>query len=260
MDVLYEVMKIHRALRILAAGVIAFGGTIDSGRAQGIPGKVRQLLVSVAPGWDTSQGVLRLYERPDASVPWRPAGDGNIPVLYGRNGLAWGLGILPVPSGLSKKEKDGRAPAGCFAIGTVYGYAGKLPKGSDFRYRQVSEWDAWPDDPQNPFYNQHVVIDPKQGIPEWFQKQKMRHGDPAYAWLVEIRHNSGPIRPGAGSAIFMHIRRGANRPSAGCTTMEEDNLVQVIRWLRTDMNPHYVLLPRKEYERLQVSWGLPAFP
>ena len=39
----------------------------------------------------------------------------------------------------------------------------------------------------------------------------MRSGDFAYHWLIEIRHNSDPPVPGAGSAIFFHIRRGVNQ-------------------------------------------------
>ena len=57
----------------------------------------------------------------------------------------------------------------------------------------------------------------------------MRSGDFAYRWLVEIRHNADPPVPGYGSAIFFHIRRGPSRPSAGCTTMAEKNLVELIR-------------------------------
>ena len=95
-------------------------------------------------------------------------------------------------------------------------------------------------------------------VPAWFEKQKMRHGDFAYRWLVEIRHNSDPPAPDAGSAIFFHIRRGATRPTAGCTTMAEENLVKLIRTRRADARPHYALLPRSEYEAKWKAWGLPS--
>lgn len=252
-------MRFHRSPQSWLVALLALGGG-HLASAQSIPDSVRQLIVSVAPGWDSTQGVLRQYERGGAGQPWKAVGERNIPVLYGRNGLAWGLGVLPAPTGRNKIEKDGRAPAGCFAIGIVYGYAGKLPKGSEYPYRQVSLWDAWPDDPENPHYNQHIVINPKQGVPAWFEKQKMRHNDPAYNWLIEVRHNSDPVRKGAGSAIFMHTRRGPTRPTAGCTTMTEEDLISLIRWLRADQRPHYVLLPRAEYDKLRPQWGLPPAP
>ena len=88
----------------------------------------------------------------------------------------------------------------------------------------------------------------------------MRHNDFAYRWLVEIRHNSDPPVPGGGSAIFFHIRRGVNRPTAGCTTMAEANLVRMITWLRAAQHPCYVLLPAKDYEDKEKAWGLPILP
>jgi L,D-peptidoglycan transpeptidase YkuD (ErfK/YbiS/YcfS/YnhG family) len=113
------------------------------------------------------------------------------------------------------------------------------------------------DDAGSPDYNKHVTVDPANP-PPWFDKEKMRHGDFAYRWLVEIRHNSDPPVPNGGSAIFFHIRRGPDRKTAGCTTMAEDELVKMIRWLRAEKHPHYVLLPRSEYEAKWKAWGLPS--
>ena len=86
----------------------------------------------------------------------------------------------------------------------------------------------------------------------------MRSGDFAYHWLIEIRHNSNPPVPGEGSAIFFHIRRGVNRPTTGCTTMAQDNLVKIITWLRAKRHPCYALLPAAEYEKKWRAWNLPS--
>jgi L,D-peptidoglycan transpeptidase YkuD (ErfK/YbiS/YcfS/YnhG family) len=85
----------------------------------------------------------------------------------------------------------------------------------------------------------------------------MRLRDFAYHWLVEIRHNSDPPVPGKGSAIFFHIRRGPAKPSAGCTTMAESDLITLIRWLRANANPRYVLMPAAEYEQRKAALKLP---
>ncbi len=62
--------------------------------------------------------------------------------------------------------------------------------------------------PALPDYNQHVTIPDPQHPPAWFDKMKMRHGDFAYRWLVEIRHNSDPIEPGRGQRdLFPHPAR-----------------------------------------------------
>lgn len=227
--------------------------------AQGavVPRDVKQLVVAVAPDWDSHGVRLQCFER--GRKTWKPVFAAPIPALVGRSGLAWGRGVHRIPEGSTaplKRERDGRAPAGVFALGRVFGYAPQLPEGAEYNYRQVTEWDAWVDDSSSEFYNRHVVVDP-QKVPEWFEKQRMRHGDFAYRWLLEIRHNADPPVPGAGSAIFFHIRRGEDRPTAGCTTMRESDLVAIIRWLRVKSKPHYVLLPQGEYERFREEWGLP---
>ena len=86
----------------------------------------------------------------------------------------------------------------------------------------------------------------------------MRSGDFAYHWLIDIQHNQNPAVPGAGSAIFFHIRRGLTRPTSGCTSMAAEDLLKIIRWLRADQHPAYALLPWPEYQRRWQSWGLPS--
>ena len=226
-------------------------------RAAGVPDDCTQLLVAVEPDWNAKEGELRLYERPRGGK-WTQEGD-MIPVLFGKNGLAWGSGIAGQgESGLRKKERDGRAPAGVFRLGKIYTYDAQLPGGSSFPFRQVTTADAWIDDPTHPEYNRFVTIPDPKNPPAWFEKQKMRHNDFAYRWLVEIRHNSDPPAAGDGSAIFFHIRRGVTRPTAGCTTMAEEELARVISWLKSAGRPCYALLPAAEYGKKWKTWNLPA--
>lgn len=216
---------------------------------------VTQLIVSLAPSWDAPRGRLLLLDR--TSEGWRPASP-VIAVLYGKHGLAWGRGVPGTEeTGRHKREGDGRAPAGLFAIGTIYGDDPRLPDGADFPYHQVTARDAWVDDPQHPLYNQHVVIDDPANPPAWFEKHRMRVGDAAFRWRVEIRHNAEPTLAGAGSVIFFHIRRGPERKTAGCTVMAQDDLLAMIRWLRSDRKPHYLLLPWADYPPRVATWGLP---
>jgi L,D-peptidoglycan transpeptidase YkuD (ErfK/YbiS/YcfS/YnhG family) len=246
-------MRMTLFLQRTLVTALAIIGLVAS--AQPLGDDVRQLIVSVAPDWSAWRGTLQRYER-GSDGQWRRVG-AKVPVLYGKNGLAWGRGVRGGEEpGLQKREGDGRSPAGVFAIGRIYGNDPRLPDGADFPFRQVTDEDAWPDDPKNPFYNQHVIVDEARP-PAWFASQRMRTGDPAYRWRVEIRHNADPIEPGAGSATFFHIRRGETRRTSGCTTMSERALQDMVVWLRAAANPHYVLLPRAEYERLTPEWLLP---
>jgi L,D-peptidoglycan transpeptidase YkuD (ErfK/YbiS/YcfS/YnhG family) len=185
------------------------------------------------------------------------------PALFGKSGLAWGNGVLPVPHGQngipSKREKDLRAPAGLFRVGMTFGYAPQAAKGITMPYYQVTARDCWIDDTAHPAYNRHIVVDPANP-PPWYAKQRMRLGDFAYEWMLEIRHNSDPIIPGHGSAIFFHIRRGPAKPTHGCTTMAKADLLTLLQRLRPRANPHYVLLPRAEYQARLAAWGLPPAP
>jgi L,D-peptidoglycan transpeptidase YkuD (ErfK/YbiS/YcfS/YnhG family) len=228
----------------------------SNARADGVPADCTQLIVGLAPTWNSMHGRMELFER-SRSGAWMPVSTA-FSVLFGKNGVAWGSGLAGQnETGLRKKERDGRAPAGVFRIGKIYSYDAQLPSSADYPFHQVTLADAWVDDAKSPDYNRFVTIDNLANPPPWFEKQKMRHNDFAYRWLVEIRHNSDPPIPGEGSAIFFHIRRGLNRPTSGCTTMAESDLVRLVAWLRAGRRPCYALLPASEYEKKWRLWDLP---
>jgi L,D-peptidoglycan transpeptidase YkuD (ErfK/YbiS/YcfS/YnhG family) len=233
---------------IFLAPVISHADALDK--------NVRQLVVAIAPDWNSSSGKMMRFERDAKGGAWIAQSDA-VPVLFGKNGLAWGRGVRGHDeAGLKKIERDKRAPAGIFEIGKIYTYDAKLPDGADYPFHQVTDADVWSDDPRSPNYNRHVVIDPKNP-PDNYSHERMRPGDAAYHWIIEIRHNENPVVPGAGSAIFFHTRRGETRPTSGCTTMSVENLVALIRWLRADKHPYYALLPLSEYRKKWRAWGLP---
>lgn len=246
----------HGAMRLCGLlALLLFLSCVPARTAPALDPTVTQLIVSIAPSWDAPRGKLMLLER--TTQGWQAASP-VIAVLYGKNGLAWGRGVAGTEEGgLQKREGDGRAPAGLFALGIIYGDDPALPDGAAYPYHQVTNRDAWIDDPKHPLYNQHVVIDDPANPPAWFEKHKMRLGDAAFRWRVEIRHNADPAVAGAGSVIFFHIRRGPERKTAGCTVMAEDDLLTMIRWLRADRSPHYLLLPWVEYAPRVERWGLP---
>lgn len=217
-----------------------------------------QIIVGIAPDWNSSHVTLQRYERAPGGA-WRPVG-GPVPGRLGRSGLVWGLGLHPVPPGAPvKREGDGRAPAGAFALGGAYGYADNVRRHPALPYHQVTEADMWVEDPKSPHYNRHLIN--PHGAPrnQWEQEQQMRQNDHAHSLKLFVAHNSGQrVVPNGGSAIFFHIWRDAgSRPSAGCTVMDEAALRELIAWVNPRSFPVYVLLPRAEYDRLRGPWGLP---
>ena len=221
-----------------------------------LPQNSRQCVVGIAEDWNSSLVTLRFFEKTGAG--WKQVG-GEWKGRLGRDGLVWGLGLHPVTEGaVVKREGDWRTPAGVFKIGGAWGYAADVFHDPKLSYEQVTARDLWIEDPASPLYNQHVRL--KTDISSaWEKKQQMKQDDPAHSLELFIAHNAPPAaRPGAGSAIFFHIwRGGGTKPTAGCTTMAEQNLRRLIAEIDPAKNPLYVILPRSEYERLRAGWKLP---
>ena len=193
---------------LLLALPLRFPAPAAAGSERALAPEVSQLIVSIAPTWDSPRGVLMLLEREGAE--WRAASP-VIPVLYGKHGLAWGRGVAGTDEpDRHKREGDGRAPAGVFALGTIFGDDPALPEGAMYPYRQVTARDAWVDDPHHPLYNRHVVIDDPAQPPPWFEKHRMRLGDAAFRWRVEIRRS--PAR--GASSFFTYAVVPTARPRA----------------------------------------------
>lgn len=218
-----------------------------------IPGS--QVAVSIADTWDSMTGQMWLLDR-DSDGKWKIK-HGPWRVIYGKSGLAWGIGLHPLQKGLQKVERDRRAPAGVFKIGTVYSNKDRPLKGAEkWPFYHVTAADAWIDDPELPDYNKIIRVDLKNP-PPWFEKQRMKIEDRTYTWRLLIEHNYPNPVPGMGSAIFFHFQRGENVPSAGCTVMPDAQMETLLRWLRPEGKPVLVQLPKAEYRRLWKIWDLP---
>ncbi len=221
-----------------------------------LPAASSQCIVATAEGWNSSHTTLAYFEK--SGGKWSqigPSWKGRL----GKNGMVWGRGLHPVPSGAPlKKEGDGRSPAGVFDLGGAWGYDRTIRKHPKLFYRQVTPRDLWVEDPASPHYNRTLVLD-REPATAWEKKQQMRQGDYPHSLKLFIAHNAPPkVVPHGGSSIFFHIWRGeGSRPTAGCTTMHEQNLRTVIARIDPNRRPLYVLLPAAEYQRLRPVWKLP---
>src|SRR5437879_3469226 len=81
--------------------------------ADGIPGDCTQLILGIAPTWNSMRGELRLFERARGG-DWVSVA-GPFPVLFGKNGVAWGTGLAgQYEPGLRKKGTRRTGPCGAF--------------------------------------------------------------------------------------------------------------------------------------------------
>lgn len=216
----------------------------------------RQLVLVTIPGWNADHGSLRTYTRDGGE--WREVG-GAAPVMVGRAGAAWGIGLHGARTGLQKREGDGRNPAGAFAIGTAFGYAASAVTALPYAPMQASHYCV--DVDASPLYNRIVdanVVgaDAVAGSTEPMRRDLHAGGDQRYRLGFVIEHNKAG-RPGAGSCIFAHLWKSPTDATAGCTAMDEAVMTRLLSWLQPARNPIFVLLPEHEYARLYRAWQLP---
>lgn len=255
--------RVRTSAHLLGATALLLWLCASAGALAAAPGPLhgaRQLVLVTTSDWDANQGVAARYERDTDAAAWRQIA--AFPVSIGRHGSAWGSGLHPatdVDAGPVKREGDGRSPAGVFALGTAFGYAGQASTGLPYAQMQSDSWCM--DVPDSPLYNR--IVDAREvgqaavaGSTEPMRLDLHRQGDPRYRLGLVIEHNADSV-PRAGSCIFAHLWRTPGEPTAGCTAMAAETMDGMLAWLRPDARPVFVLLPRAEYERLAHDWRLP---
>ena len=122
-----------------------------------------------------------------------------------------------------KREGDGATPLGRFALRECWYRADRLPMPkSGLPLKVIDETDGWCDDPESPAYNKHVKL------PYSFSHEELWRKDHRYDLIVPLGYNDGPILPGKGSAIFMHIAAPDYAGTEGCVALEQGDLLEVL--------------------------------
>ena len=123
----------------------------------------------------------------------------------------------------TKTEGDKATPAGRFPLpfGMYRPDRIRLP-GTSLPMTPLRQAHAWVDDPNDPKYNQLVEL------PYAAHAEEMWRADGIYDLLVVVGYNMNPTRPGAGSAIFLHIARPHFTPTEGCIAIERGVLLKLI--------------------------------
>jgi D-alanyl-D-alanine dipeptidase len=217
----------------------------------GLPKHTRQVVFVGVDSWDSQTGILRMLDK--EGDRWVSHG-ADIPVVLGSHGLAWGRGLQsPVVDGPQKVEGDGKAPAGIFPLGTAFGYDPQPPQYCRLPYRQATAGDYFVDDADSTQYNQWVHLsDAQDPAHVWKSFEKMRRDDQLYELGMVIEQNTAPVEAGKGSAVFFHVWRAADAPTAGCTAMSKDNLIKLLTWLDPAKRPLVIQVPFKKVAKLHI--------
>ena len=175
----------------------------------------------------------------------------SLQVVARSSGGEWRCQVAPVVARLGRsgvrpladrRSGDGTTPAGSFPLGTVQAWDGQRLQffgnrpdpGVRGPYRSVRNEDCWGATPNASSY-QHLVDSPRCSSPdEWLAGI----GD-VYEHAAVIGANLDPIsgdapgEPALAAAIFLHrnayTAAGLSRPTSGCVSLAEDDLVVVLR-------------------------------
>jgi L,D-peptidoglycan transpeptidase YkuD (ErfK/YbiS/YcfS/YnhG family) len=240
-------MKTRRVLACLAAATLCALASAQAAAHHSDPlARSTQVVVVTTPDWNTVGGQLQPFERANVHAPWHPVGP-PIAIVVGRNGLGWGLGVVPTDTPQVrasadpvKKEGDIRSPAGIFALGTAFGYAAQPPDGLKLPYLQLTPTIECVDDPASQRYNR--IVNRAEVTPDWKSSEHMRDAGTAYVWGVLIDHNgtvpgSEPPIPQGGSCVFLHIWQGDGSGTSGCTAIDQRKLETLMTWLDPARTP-----------------------
>jgi L,D-peptidoglycan transpeptidase YkuD (ErfK/YbiS/YcfS/YnhG family) len=195
-------------------------------------GSAKQVISVTATGYGTSLATFQAFTKtPSGWVrtfgPWTSH--------VGRKGFA--------PPG-QKRQGDLRTPTG--AYGFTYMFGVNANPGVKYSYRVIdSSAIVWNNDENSANYNQWV--DTRTGADAGTSPEPM-YNIPPYYYGAVIAYNMPPL-PGIGSAIFLHQNSKSNGSTAGCVSLPQAQLLQVLRWMDPAAAPVIVMGPASAVTR-----------
>jgi L,D-peptidoglycan transpeptidase YkuD (ErfK/YbiS/YcfS/YnhG family) len=138
-----------------------------------------------------------------------------------------------------KREGDGKTPSGIYPLKLTFGYDESIK--TKMPYRQSLADDIWVDDVNADDYNRWT----KKLETHATSYEIMKREDNLYKYGVVIEYNTNPVTKGNGSAIFLHIWKGKDIPTAGCVAVSEENILKILEWLDPAASPLIITGIRK---------------
>jgi L,D-peptidoglycan transpeptidase YkuD (ErfK/YbiS/YcfS/YnhG family) len=149
---------------------------------------------------------------------WLIVGHLVFPVALGRGGIR-----------ANKREGDGATPRGIFRARRLWWRADRHLRPKTFLpVRAIRHDDGWCEDPASRHYNRPVRLARRD------RGDRLARVDHLYDFIVEIDHNTSPRVAGFGSAVFLHLARKNFAPTAGCVSMTQPAMLNLLRRLGPD--------------------------
>lgn len=249
----FQFLSLFMGLVFLLTPTASFAANINNPLA--LLNDSQQMLLLITSSNSSHKGWIQLYQRDGLEEEWQKIGD-PISIVVGSKGLAWSVYMPKEYKGPRKKEGDLKTPAGIFKIGPSFGFTNISAIDTKLSYIPVSKTTLCVDDPESHFYNK--IVDSKQILmKDWKSAEQMRNYN-YYKHGLIIGYNNKKSTQKAGSCIFMHIWKNQNSGTTGCVATDENNLVQLTKWLDPYKRPVLVTLTKQQYQKLYQSWDLPT--
>ena len=152
--------------------------------------------------------------------------------VYRRTAAGWqpaaaGIAAHVGSAGMAPQAKSGypATPMGVYTLDYAFGTAPN--PGSGLPYVQVGPDHWWSGDDESPTFNTMQVC--KRDRCPFDTSASENLEIPQYKHAVVMGVNKAHV-PGNGAAFFFHTTDG--NPTEGCVAIDDDTLVQIVRWLR----------------------------
>jgi L,D-peptidoglycan transpeptidase YkuD (ErfK/YbiS/YcfS/YnhG family) len=123
----------------------------------------------------------------------------------------------------NKHEGDGATPAGMLALRRVLYRPDRVPPPETaLPVAPLERRFGWCDDPGDAAYNTLVTL------PHPARHERLWRDDSRYDVIAVLGWNDAPVRPGRGSAIFLHVAAPGYRPTEGCVALALPDLLAVL--------------------------------
>jgi L,D-peptidoglycan transpeptidase YkuD (ErfK/YbiS/YcfS/YnhG family) len=140
-------------------------------------------------------------------------------VVWNGHRVKAALGKGGLKTAAEKREGDGAGPIGAWPLRRVLYRPDKgPPPRTALPVQAIGREDGWCDAPMDPAYNRPVTL------PYPASAERLWRDDGLYDLVVVLGHNDDPVRPGAGSAIFLHLAKPDYSPTEGCVALARADL------------------------------------
>ena len=78
----------------------------------------------------------------------------------------------------------------------------------------------------------------------------MKRDDHQYKLGIVVEHNKKQLKQ-RGSCIFLHVEKFKGASTAGCTSMNLEDITKIIHWLDIKKKPILIQIPKKELYQIK---------